>query len=230
MVNKDFKRRIVYEVLTFFGLIALIMFITRIWALLLLVVLGILIAALRLLFMRADKAEVLIPQAIPESAPKQETEKDILRQAFSLIQRRITEDIEAMHPSARWQWFTPNTISHIEKDEPVTIILNGAGGYRKAIVQIHNLVYKGLLFETAPMSAEQSIPVDDCANKDQAEETDTVETDDQSDTMETDGQTDVMNYGYLAFEWVDERLLGLNERANEATLLLISSPMLSLTL
>ena len=61
MSNKDFKRHIAYEVLVFLGLLALLTYITRLWPILLLVILGIFIATLRLLFLSNTKVEPTKP-------------------------------------------------------------------------------------------------------------------------------------------------------------------------
>ena len=51
MNKKEWKRRMAYEALILLGLLALLLFITRLWPILLLVILGIFVAALRLLFL-----------------------------------------------------------------------------------------------------------------------------------------------------------------------------------
>lgn len=218
MKDKGYKKDIAYEVIIFLGLMALFMFITRIWAILFLIILGIFIAALRLLFKRNERVEIIEPAAEPVLPPKPETEKDILRRAYGLIQQRITEELGSLHPLARWQWLTPNAISSIERDEPVSIILNGAGGYRKALVNIHNLVFKGLVFETV-----QADNLDDTQkNEEPVPDTDEEETfvsghDPEEENEEsTSEEPETVNYEYLAFEWVDAYLLLLNDRANEA--------------
>ena len=61
MHNKEFKRRIAYEVLVILGTLALLLFICRLWPILLLVILGIFIAALRLLFLSAKRVEKIPP-------------------------------------------------------------------------------------------------------------------------------------------------------------------------
>lgn len=218
MKDKEFKKNLAYEVIIFLGLMALLMFITRIWAILFLIILGIFIAALRLLFKRTEKVEIIEPAARPAPLPKPETEKDILRRAYGLIQQRITEEIDSLHPSARWQWLTPNAMASIEKDEPVAIILNGAGGYRKALVNIHNLVFKGLVFETAQADnpdiiQQNEVPLPDTDK----EETFDSGHDPEEDNKDSDPEEpETVNYEYLAFEWVDAHLLLLNDRVNEA--------------
>ena len=61
MKDKDFKRRIAYEVLIILGMLALLLFICRLWPILLLVILGIFVAALRILFLSQRQVEVIEP-------------------------------------------------------------------------------------------------------------------------------------------------------------------------
>lgn len=61
MQNKEFKRHIAYEVLTILGTLALLLFVCRLWPILLLVILGIFIAAMRLLFLSARKVGNTFP-------------------------------------------------------------------------------------------------------------------------------------------------------------------------
>lgn len=201
MRDKTKRNNIIHEVIIFLLLLALLMFVTRIWYILFLVILGIFIAALRLLFQRTKTVEVIEPADQPMPPPRAKTEKDLLRLAYGLIQRHITEDVLALYPSARWQWLTPNALANIELGKPIHIILNDAGGYRKACVRIHNLLFQGLIFETA-----------------QADNMDTDQQEDfEKDSKEpAQGDPEVINYEYLAFEWVDAHLLDLNARANEA--------------
>lgn len=69
MQNKEFKRHIAYEVLTILGTLALLLFVCRLWPILLLVILGIFIAAMRLLFLSARKVEN-IPPLLPGCSPR----------------------------------------------------------------------------------------------------------------------------------------------------------------
>ncbi len=93
MQNKEFKRHIAYEVLTILGTLALLLFVCRLWPILLLVILGIFIAAMRLLFLSARKVEN-IPPLLPAARPEP-TDQDIRDMAFGSMQRRITELVTA---------------------------------------------------------------------------------------------------------------------------------------
>lgn len=53
------------------------------------------------------------------------------------------------YPDARWVWEAPNARKLMEQGEEVSIILNRAGGYRRAIVRTANLQVQGIEFVTA---------------------------------------------------------------------------------
>lgn len=190
----EYKRKLAYEIIIFLILMAGLMFTVRVWILLFLMILGIFTAALRMLFLRYKAPEIVEKVYLPE-LPSQEIEKDILRRAFALIQIRVTEEVAALYPSAHWRWLTPNPMSAIERNEPVSVILNSAGGYRKIYVSVHNLTFKGLLFELPQRESLRS--------------------DNASDPEEAHIPEQPENYEYLAFEWVDSHLLDLNNRGNE---------------
>lgn len=86
MQNKEFKRHIAYEVLTILGTLALLLFVCRLWPILLLVILGIFIAAMRLLFLSARKVEnipPLLPAARPEPTDQDNMSTLIMNQAIA---------------------------------------------------------------------------------------------------------------------------------------------------
>ncbi len=211
MFDKELKRRLVHEILIFLGLMALLFLIIQIWAPLLLMIPVILFVGFLLLVLlkRPEKADTEKPPAAPAALPRPETEKDVLRRAYSVIQRRISEDVEALYPTARWQWVTPNAMVRIETDDPIAIILSGAGGYRKASVRIHNLAYKGLLFET--VTEPETL-----AHSDEGARSLTINSSEDIVSDESSEYESSPSYDYLAFEWVDSRLLDLNGCANEA--------------
>ena len=213
--NKDFKRDIAYEILVFFIMLALLMLVLRFWPVLILMILGIFAAALRLLYRRTEKVEVVLP-APEEPAPKPETEKDLLRCAFSLIQMRITDEVVSVHPSARWQWYTPNPMANLERGDPITIILNGAGGYRKASVIICNLMFRSLEYETVEKTKEEYTQQSEDRSPETKESVGTVKSSFRDIPKPDSTENESINYGYLAFEWVDAHLFELNDRCNEA--------------
>ena len=194
-MNKEFKRRITHEAIIFLGLMILLFFITRLWPLVFLAVIFLFICVIRMLFLKPPKLVAAEQPASSAEPEKPDTEQDILRRAFGLIQRRITEYLVSLHPDARWVWSKTNPMAAIADGEQVFILLNRAGGFRKAEVLISNLQFKALRFETA------------CAEKAAGPEP-------IGETAETES-TEV-NYGLMAYEWVETQSMHLNERCNAA--------------
>ena len=57
MTKKGWQRRMAYEALVILGMLALLLFVCRLWPILLLVILGIFAAALRLVFLSSPKVQ-----------------------------------------------------------------------------------------------------------------------------------------------------------------------------
>ena len=189
-------------------LIVLLLFclITRVWPLVFLVIPGILIAALRLLFISVKKEaaaseSVPVNAAAPQKIPRQNTEQDIVLTAFGILQKRVTEQVTARYPAARWIWETPNVMKRFSEGFPLTIMLNNAGGFRKAAVQVHNLQFSGLLYETVDPKKLKK-PVTERDDED-------ISSDDASGAGHTD-------YSMFAYEWVDKNFMNINDSYNAA--------------
>lgn len=183
-----------HEALVIMGMLALLLLVCRLWPILLLVILGIFVAALRLLFLSAKKVEIIEPSSSPHLVNPTETE--IQDMAYGRIQQRITELVLAEHPNARWVWQTGNARQSIMEGSPVYILLNGAGGYRRAQVLFQNLQVRGLAYQKQPSS-------------------DALQNDEQEEAAKKVSQV-AQNCEYLAFEWVDAHAVELNARCNEA--------------
>ena len=139
-MKKDWKRHIAFEVLVILVMLTVLMYLCRLWPIIFLLIIGIFITALRLLFLSPKRVEVVEPLPLPAlPEPKEPTEKDVRDIAYSVILRRITELVAASYPEARWVWEAPNARQLIELGEDVFILLNRAGGFRRAHVVIQNL-------------------------------------------------------------------------------------------
>lgn len=208
MTDKEKKRQLAYEALVIMGMLAFLTFICRLWPILLLIILGIFIAAIRLLFLSSKKVEVLTIPPIQDEIKKPPTEYDVRILAYSVILRRITELVTGRYPEARWVWENPNAMQLIELGEDVYILLNRAGGYRRAKVTIQNLQVVGFEFQKLPLPGpilEEPLMEKTREDKDEFSE----------DTTEEDAKQPE-NYELLAFEWVEANIFDLNERCNEA--------------
>lgn len=196
MNKKDQKRHMAYEALVLLGMLALLTFICRLWPILLLIILGIFAAIIRLLFLSSKKVEVIEPLPLSPEPIKEPTEKDVQALAYSVILRRVTELVLSEYPEARWVWESSNAEQLIRESQEVFILLNRAGGYRRAKVLIRNLQVIGI--EYNPQVEEDTITAP------------------ENDVPESDEKLCEQNYELLAFEWADAHIFELNARCNEA--------------
>ena len=203
-MHKEITAKIVSEVLVILAALALFCIVTCLWPLVFLVVPAILIAALRLLFIKIkDKPEKPKPAKPPVILPKPSSEQDVIRSAFGILQRRITEQITARYPAARWIWEAPDAMEYFAQNKPLEILLNRAGGFKKAKIQVFNLQFRGIEYQTVkPEKAEQ--PPDE----------DTPDDSPAPDGSEADSLAE--DYSVLAFEWVDGNMLNLNNLCQAA--------------
>lgn len=192
-MKKDWKRHIAYEVLVILVMLTLLMFLCRLWPIIFLLIIGIFITALRLLFLSPKRVEVVEPLPLPIlPEPKEPTEKDVKDLAYSVILKRITELVTTEYPEARWVWEASNAKQLIELGEDVFILLNRAGGFRRAQVVIQNLQVVAIEYNRVPAK-----PID-------------------PDEEDTDNESQKENFDLVAFEWADAHIMELNKRCNEA--------------
>lgn len=193
-MKKDWKRHIAYEVLLILVMLTLLMYLCRLWPIIFLLIIGIFITALRLLFLSPKRVEVVEPLPLPAlPEPKEPTEKDVKDLAYSVILRRITELVTTEYPEARWVWEAANARQLIELGEDVFILLNRAGGFRRAHVVIQNLQVVTIEYNHAPANAVDP---------------------DEDDTDTDEPQEE--NFDLVAFEWAEAHIMELNKRCNEA--------------
>ena len=202
MNNKEKQRHIAYEALIILLMLGLLMFVCRLWPILLLVILGIFVAAIRLLFLSSRQAPVVEPLPIPTAPPQEPTAQDMLSIAYTLILKRVSELVQREYPDARWVWESPQVKELLQNGGELFILLNHAGGYRRAKVLMTNLQVTGLVYQTA---APQTEP--------KAAEPEAVSAGEPEPDAE---EPEANNYELLAFEWVEANMMSLNSRCNEA--------------
>ena len=203
-MKKDHNRQLAHELLIFLGILMLIFFILRLWPILLLALVAILVYALRMLFLTCKAPPTVVPEdpTPPASAEPPDTELAIQQRAFALLQRRITESVSREYPSARWVWAESNAFEKFISNIPLILLLNNAGGYRKATVRTHELMFCDLTYETVASDAETTPDADDDTSPE--------------DESLPDTPAEPVNYELLAFEWVEKNILNLNIHCNEA--------------
>ena len=152
MNQKEYKRRMAYESLILLLLLALLLFITRLWPILLLVILGIFIATLRLLFLSSRNVPPTQPPVLLPSC-KSDSNKQT---AYCALIEDINAGIFQSYPDARWIWESPGALRDLEAGKPVIILLNRAGGYRRAELRAEHGRLKSLVYLSAPVSPPKS--------------------------------------------------------------------------
>ena len=135
MTKKDWQRHMAYEALVILGVLALLLFVCRLWPILLLAMLGIITATLRLLFLSSPRVRPLEPMPPGAHKPPARTPEEVeASQTFGNLQVQITRQVREEYPNARWVWKTPQARERLRQGEEATILLNRAGGYREAAV------------------------------------------------------------------------------------------------
>ena len=147
MNDKNRQRHIAYEVLVILGQLALLTYITRLWPILLLIILGIFVAALRLLFLSSQKVEPVRPLLTLPPPHQPPTEKDLQSAAYTIVQCRITQILSAKFPEARWVWENRRAMEDILAGNPTYVLLNRAGGYRRGRVVMQQFQVVDIVFD-----------------------------------------------------------------------------------
>lgn len=204
MGDKDQKKSMVFKTLIVLVILSVLTIMCGLWPLFLLIIIGGCIAIIRLPrhYPKTEEPVKTVPSKV-ETA-KMPTEQDVKKLAYRVILRRITELVTAEYPEARWIWEAPNAKQMIECGENVFILLNRAGGYRKAQVIVRNLQVLGVEYQTAQLQTAQ---LNDASETEQEPERSDAE-------IRPEEQNE--NYELIAFEWVDAHIIELNERCNEA--------------
>ena len=153
--------------------------------------------------LRKPEAVILPPPAAP-SVP--DNERDLIRMAFTILERRITEAVLCEHPGARWVWETPHPEKTLHAGGELCIILNHAGGFRRAQVTVADLQFVNLSYTAAPSKEA----------KDDANESPEAKSQGETDTQEDVESPMPVNYELVAFEWVEDHISYLSDQCNEA--------------
>ena len=210
-MDRDIKYRIAYDALILLGSLLLLTFITRLWPIILLIILGIFVCIIRMLFLKFKTVEVIVPIEPEPAPPIPETETSIKEKAFGLLQRRVTEELLSKYPNARWIWANQNAQNDFDKNDALGIFLKNAGGHMNAKVRIHNLLFLRLDFVTAH-SVVESRPILE------PEAEPVIRSGEENSEMVPDmaEHEPEINYSLVAYEWVQAKLLTLNEQYNES--------------
>lgn len=183
-MNQLFKAVIVL------GIIAVVALVFRLWA--------IFFIALAL-FVGGRIWMHILKSKMPEpTEPKTRPVKTISRGTPEGICEQVSMWVNTEFPNAKWVWAQSDTLKHVALGEDVFIILNGAGGYRRARVCITENTVSGIEYMKAPAGAATGQTP--------------IREDVETNSPEEPGE----NYELMAYEWVEAHINELNERLNEA--------------
>ena len=216
MTKKEWQRHMAYEALVILGMLALLLFVCRLWPILLLVILGIFAAALRLVFLSSPKVQPIRPeqQTAASSAPQRAVESQPAAQnaedaqSFGELQTRITRWVRQEYPNARWVWKYPNAKARFQRGEDMAILLNRAGGYREAVIHLQGKRLFEIQYLCAPVDNPRLEQPEESASP-QEEQPSMKEAASQPEPSQPE------DYSLAAFEWVESHLEELNTLCNE---------------
>ena len=201
MTKKEWQRHMAYEALVILGMLALLLFVCRLWPILLLVILGMFAAALRLVFLSSPKVQPIQPEQPASTAQQAVTNREAENaedaQSFGELQTRITRWVRQEYPNARWVWKYPDAKARFQRGEDVAILLNRAGGYREAVIHLQGK----RLFEIQYLCAPAENP--------------RLEQPTAEEPMSQPEPPQPEDYSLAAFEWVESHLEELNTLCNE---------------
>ena len=183
----DYQKR-TRDIAIIFGVICFALYMFRLWLLILVVILvGGVVLLKRVLFPKnvVQEKQETMQQPIPTIYDDQ----DVLDKKYEFAIEKISCLIEKEYPNAKWIWKSVNWKEFFQKDEDVYIRLNKDGDYKRARIAIQDgfVTTMEILIEEQPIEeAPKPIPASS-----------------QDESVR------------IAFEWVEEHLLELNERCNE---------------
>ena len=191
---QETKRSPFLDSLKVIGFAIMACYVCRFWPMVIfLVIYGLAVIVCTLVKSKMTKSTQLAPivpaEPIPAPTP---TQRDLENLAFSIICRKITELVARDYPNARWVWEFPTAQKLIMEGHEVYILLNQAGGYRRAQMLYQNLQVTGLKYEGITVAP----------------------TEPPADLSPEENEPD--NYSLLAFQWVDAHLSDLSSRCDEA--------------
>ena len=191
MRNRISKKELAHGAFVFLGWILLLSLVSRVW---IVFFISLVITLFLIIKSKLKKKEDNSTSLSVIESPETKCEDDW----FAVILKQINEQVKNAYPDAKWVWRNPNARKSIEAGEEVMICLNKAAGYKFAKVIISDLTVQGLDFT---VNVKQNV-------------SDETESEDEELSRIPRGEDNV-NYDLLAYEWVQDNILLLNERINE---------------
>lgn len=183
-------KQLVSEILLLLGILTAILFVIRLWPIVILAVVGIL-AAVIVLFCLAIKHRR--EKSLPKTSQTEEIEPvSVGNETENNLAQQISKLVQSEHQKAKWVWAQSDTQKRIAAAEDVFILLNGAGGYARAKVLFEDDVAVGLEYVSRVKQEDKS---------------------GQQKVFETEMPEE--DYDSFAAEWLEAHIQDLNEQCND---------------
>lgn len=215
MTKKEWQRHMAYEALVILGMLALLLFVCRLWPILLLVILGIFAAALRLVFLSSPKVQPIrleqptsVAPAPQQAVTNREAENTEDAQSFGDLQTQVTRWVRQEYPEARWVWKYPDAKARFQRGEDVAILLNRAGGYREASILLRGQRLFEIQYLCAPVENPRLQQPEESAPPQEGQPP-------MEEAASQPEPSQPEDYSLAAFEWVESHLEELNTLCNE---------------
>ena len=135
-----------------FGLVIGLVYITRLWFLLIPAVL-LTVSGWRYRTSKKKREQAVDAESVPTHA--------VLPDPYLRICADITKQLRTVCPEAKWVWERPDARVALFAGERVGIRCNRAGGYRRAFVRLDDALRVILQFESAPTPQTQEKPAEE---------------------------------------------------------------------
>ena len=185
----DYQKR-TRDIAIILGVICFALYMFRLWPLILVVILvGGVVLLKRVLFPQKEIQEKQEEPMQQPVIPNVYDDQSVWDKKYEFAVEKISCLVAKEYPNAKWIWESANWKEFFQKDEEVYIRLNKDGDYKRARIAIQD----GFVTTMEILIEEQSIE----------EAPKPIPASSQDESVR------------IAFEWVEEHLLELNERCNE---------------
>lgn len=185
----DYQKR-TRDIAIILGVICFALYMFRLWPLILVVILvGGVVLLKRVLFPQKEIQEKQEEPMQQPVIPNVYDDQSVWDKKYEFAVEKISCLVAKEYPNAKWIWESANWKEFFQKDEDVYIRLNKDGDYKRARITIQD----GFVSNVEILVDEQPIEV-------------------TPKQLPASSQDESVR---MAFEWVEEHLLELNERCNE---------------
>lgn len=198
MKHKEQLGQMTADIFILYGALLLLSFICRIWPVILLAILGLFAVMIRMLFLSLsnknnyEEADIIISDDSIQQTTYTKGELELA--VFHDFEDQVTEFVLSHWKDATWVFEKSDVHNRIFTGGDVYILLNNAGGYRRARVIYQGLKVYGLKYGDVHDYTDMGEAPDDIGV----------------------AEIPIVNYSMIAFEWCDAHLSEINAQCEKA--------------